>query len=73
MAKKAGKIVQIDLDGLITLPKAAKLIDLREQYVRRLVQAGRITGVKFGRNYLVNKASALAYQKKPGAGRPRVK
>ncbi len=63
---------EINLDGLITLPEAALLIDLREQYVRKLVQSGKIAGRKFGRNYLGSRDSALAFQRTPGRGRPRV-
>lgn len=73
MAKKKTKIMPIDLEEMVTLPEAAKLIDLNETYIRRLVVAGRIAGIKFGRNYLVNKQSALAFQKTPGHGRPKIR
>lgn len=64
---------KIDLAEMITLPEAAKLLDFDQTYLRRLVQTGRIEGFKFGRNYLVNRKSALAFEKTPGHGRPRVK
>lgn len=73
MAKKKTKIMPINLEEMITLPEAAKLLDFAEAYVRRLVRAGRISGFKFGRNYLVHKKSALAFEKTPGAGRPKVR
>lgn len=66
-------MIPIDLDGMLTLPQAAKLMDLDETYVRRLVTSGKIAGVKFGRNYLVSRESAMHFQKTPGRGRPRVK
>lgn len=72
MAKKKRKIMPIDLEEMVTLPEAAKLMDLNATYVRRLIVAGRIAGFKFGRNYLVNKKSALAFKKTPGRGRPRI-
>jgi excisionase family DNA binding protein len=64
---------KINLEEMITLPEAAKLIDLNPTYVRRLILAGRIVGFKFGRNYLVNRKSALSFKKTPGCGRPRAK
>lgn len=64
---------KINLEEMVTLPEAAKLLDFAEPYVRRLVKAGRISGFKFGRNYLINKRSALAFQKSPGRGRPKTK
>lgn len=72
MAKKKTKIMPIDLEEMITLPDAAKLIDLDQTYLRRLISTGRISGFKFGRNYLVYKQSVLAFRKLPGRGRPRI-
>lgn len=63
----------IDLEEMITLPEAAKLLDFDSTYVRRLVQSGRIAGFKFGRNYLVNRKSVLSFEKTPGHGRPKSK
>jgi excisionase family DNA binding protein len=73
MAKKARKVTPIDLEEMVTLPEAARLLDFNETYIRRLVIMGRIVGIKFGRNYLVNKKSALAFQKTPGSGRPKLR
>ncbi len=63
----------IDLEEMITLPDAAKLMDVAETYVRKLVREKRVAGLKFGRNYLVNRHSAAAFKKKPGYGRPRLR
>lgn len=73
MAKKKTKIMPINLEDMITLPEAAKLMDCAESYVRNLVRQKRVVGFKFGRNFLVNKASAAAFQKKPGYGRPKLR
>jgi excisionase family DNA binding protein len=73
MAKKKRKIMPIDLEEMVTLPEAAKLLDVDQTYVRLLVKQGRIAGFKFGRNYLVNRQSAVSFQKKPGYGRPKSK
>jgi excisionase family DNA binding protein len=73
MAKKKTKVMPIDLEEMITLPQAAKLMDCAESYVRKLVREKRVAGLKFGRNFLVNRASAAAFQKKPGYGRPKIK
>ncbi len=64
---------KINLAEMITLPEAAKLMDCAESYVRKLVREKKISGFKFGRNYLVNRESAVAFQKKPGYGRPKTK
>jgi len=73
MAKKTKrKIMPIDLEDMVTLPQAAKLMDVAESYVRNLIRQKRVTGFKFGRNYLVNRASAAAFKKKPGYGRPKL-
>lgn len=61
----------IDLEEMVTLPEAAKLMDVAESYVRKLVREKRVTGLKFGRNYLVSRQSACLFQKKPGYGRPK--
>lgn len=73
MAKKKSKRMPIDLEEMITLPAASVLMDCAESYVRKLVHDGRVSGLKFGRNYLINKQSALAFRKTPGRGRPKVK
>ena len=65
------EINKIKLDDIVTLPEAARLLDFAEPYVRLLVRTGRIEGFKFGRNYLVNKRSAPAFEKSPGCGRPK--
>lgn len=64
---------KINLEDMITLPEAAKLMDCAESYVRKLVREKKVSGFKFGRNYLVNRASAEAFKKKPGYGRPKIK
>jgi len=64
---------KIDLDDMVTLPEAAQLMDCAESYVRKLVREKRVIGVKFGRNFLVDKSSAAAFKKKPGYGRPKSK
>ncbi len=61
----------IDLEEMVTLPDAAKLMDVAESYVRKLVREKRVVGLKFGRNYLVSRQSAAKFQKKPGYGRPK--
>lgn len=74
MAKKTKrKIMPIDLEEMVTLPQAAKLMDVAESYVRNLIRQKRVVGFKFGRNFLVNRASAAAFQKKPGYGRPKLR
>jgi len=59
------------LDGWITLPEAARLADVTERWMRRLVADGKVVGVKFGRNYLVLRESAAKFKRSPDEGRPR--
>lgn len=73
MAKKARKIMPIDLEEMVTLPEAAKLMDFAEPYVRKLVREKKVAGFKFGRNYLISRKSALAFQRSPGRGRPKLR
>lgn len=70
MAKKPKKPV-MDLAKAISLPEAAKLADVTEFWMRKLVQTGKVLGVKIGRNYLVDRDSAKAFDRHPSAGRPR--
>ena len=61
----------MDLANAISLPEAAKLADVTEFWMRKLVQTGKVLGVKIGRNYLVDRDSAKAFDRHPSAGRPR--
>lgn len=70
-AKQPAKQTAIILEEMVSLPEAAKLADVSEAYLRRLVNAGKIVGFKLGRNYLVSAASAKAFDRHPTAGRPR--
>ena len=57
-------------DDWISLPEAAKLADVTEKWMRHLVVANRVTGRKVGRNYIVSRRSAAAFQRS-NEGRPR--
>jgi len=59
------------LDDFIPLPEAAGLADVTEQWLRKLVAAGRVPGVRIGKNYLVSKTAAEQFRRHPTAGRPR--
>ncbi len=61
----------MDLANAVSLPEAAKLADVTDFWMRQLVQSGRVLGVKIGRNYLVDRDSAKAFDRHPSAGRPR--
>jgi hypothetical protein len=68
-AKKAPQTV--DISSLVPLPEAAELAGVREQWLRKLVQADRVRGIRIGKNYYVDRESAAAYQRHPSRGRPR--
>lgn len=46
----------------ITTVEAAELTGYSVQYIRRLIKKGRVSGKKWARDWLVKKASLLAYQ-----------
>ena len=45
----------------ITTAEAAELTGYHAVHVRRLVKGGQIKGKKFGRDWLIDKSSVLAY------------
>jgi excisionase family DNA binding protein len=53
------------------LPEAAELAGVTEQWMRRLVNSGRVRGVRIGRNYLVDRSAAAEFERHPYLGRPR--
>jgi hypothetical protein len=57
----------------IPLPEAARLADVSERYLRTLVNAGTVVGMKVGRNYIVSRKSAAAFVRSQTEGRPRGK
>ncbi len=50
-----------DFDQWITTREAAELSGYRPLNIIRLVHKGHVRGVKFGRDWIVNKADVLAY------------
>jgi excisionase family DNA binding protein len=58
-------------DELLPLPAAAMVADVTEQWLRKLVKAGRIAGQRIGRNYLVSRAAVEHFKRHPTMGRPR--
>ena len=57
---------------LISVTEASQLSGLMTSYVRRLIRAGRIKGVKIGRNWLTTEQAIRDYlseERRPG--RPR--
>lgn len=49
------------LEDHVTIQDGAKLSGLSRTHVRRLVVAGRVAGVKMGRDWLVDRVALLAY------------
>ena len=72
MAKKPKKVEPlIELGNLVSVPEAARLAGVDARYMRTLVGTGKVRGVKAGRNYLVDRAAAEAFERQPGMGRPK--
>jgi excisionase family DNA binding protein len=61
----------MNLSLYCTVAEAAKLANVTEPYVRILLANGRLTGEKIGKEWLVLKSDALAFQRQPGMGRPK--
>lgn len=57
----------------IPLPEAARLADVSERWMRSLVDAGKVVGMKVGRNYIVSRKSAASFVRSEAEGRPRSK
>jgi hypothetical protein len=71
--KPARKLPTLDLDECITLLEAAAIADVSDRHMRTLVERGLVRGKKLGRNYLVSRSSAQAFQRSQTMGRPRGK
>jgi hypothetical protein len=73
MAKKkqTAQVPDLNLSECVSLPAAARLADVSERHMRLLVEAGKVLGVKLGRNWLVSVSSAAAFSRHPSMGRPR--
>ena len=69
--KRKPQPAPIDIANLVPLPEAAKLADVTEVWLRRLVASGKVRGLKIGRNYVVDVESAKQFKRHPTAGRPR--
>lgn len=71
MAKRKTITPPLDLADCVPLAEAAKLANVSERHMRLLVDTGKVAGVQIGRNWLVSRSSAKAFQRHPSMGRPR--
>lgn len=55
----------------IRLVEAAAIADVTEQWLRLMVKAGKVKGVKVGRNWTVSRTDVEWFQRHPTMGRPR--
>jgi len=62
--------VETTWTGLVAAAAAA---DITEQWLRKLVQAGKVRGRKVGRRWEVSAADVAFFQRHPTAGRPRLR
>ena len=69
--KRKPKPAPIAIDKLVPLTEAAKLANVTEAWLRKLVASGKVRGLKIGRNYVVDVESAKQFERHPTAGRPR--
>ena len=57
---------------MISTREAAALADVSEQWIRKLITAGKLAGFRVGKSYMVSAAAAARFKRHPTAGRPRV-
>lgn len=55
------------LEDYVTIQEGAELTGLSRTHVRRLVVAGRVEGLKVGRDWLVDRAALQTYSEKAQA------
>jgi len=65
------KAAEQPLGSFVPLPEAARLADVTPRHMQRLAEDGVVTAIKVGRNWLVDRAAAAAFERHPSAGRPR--
>lgn len=61
-----------ETSDLISVAKAAKLLNVTTVTVRNYIDSGRLSGEKVGNSYVLKKSDVLKFEK-PTAGRPRNK
>lgn len=54
---------KLDLAGWITVKQASEIFGYNEEYIRRLLRAGRIKTLKVGRTFLIWQKSLAEYQR----------
>lgn len=63
---------KIDIDQLVTVPQAARLLKISSAAIRKALKRGRIPFLKIGRAFLIKRAHLKAYRKsKSLGGRPK--
>ena len=63
---------KIDIDQLVTVPQAARLLKISPAAIRKAIKRGRIPFLKIGRAFLIKRAQLKAYRKsKSLGGRPK--
>jgi hypothetical protein len=65
------KAAEQPLESFVSLPEAAKIADVTPRHMQRLAEGGVVTAIKVGRNWLVDRAAAAAFERSPSVGRPR--
>jgi len=63
---------QIDTDKLVTVPEAAKLLNVTRAAVHKAIKRGRLPYLKLGGVFLIQRADLIQYRKsKSVGGRPK--
>jgi excisionase family DNA binding protein len=59
-------------DEWITTAQAAQITGYNAEHIRRLVRLGKVSSKKWGKEWMIDKASLLAYVESEGRG-PKAK
>jgi len=59
------------LEAYCSVPEAAALAGVSDEYMRQLVARGKVRGEKVGNVWLVFKEDAAKFVRIPGMGRPK--
>jgi len=65
------RVARVNLDLYCSVAEACTIAGVSDGYMRRLIREGKVQAQRFGNSYAVLRSDAVAFQRKPGMGRPR--
>jgi excisionase family DNA binding protein len=63
---------KVDIQNLVTVPEAAKLLNITPAAIHKAIKRGRLPTLKLGRAFLIQRADLVQYRKtRSVGGRPK--